>query len=454
MKAAAPTPAHAGPQPSVAGSDRGVALANMAWLLADKALALVIGLVIFGLIARTHGPVGSGHFAYGAAMLQTGLGLSLVCAGVALLPRFCRMQGALHGALPGALANVFALRLVASLLAMGAMMLFCLLTVAEPERRRVAIVMLLAVPLIEPFYIVATYWLSRNHNRPTVIARSSGLMVRAVLVGIGLWAGLPMWVLALAWVLEAGVNAALQSLQARQVFAGRSLRSLVRLPRMRAYLGFGLRFVLALWLSQLFLRLDRLVLAERMNPHDFGLYAAPMQLVEVWSQVAYLIGSSIATAYLYRRLGAADRVRAFLVTAAAMAGIGLLGLGGAWLLGPWLLRSVFGPEFVGSLPYLVAGSAFAVLLFADQAVDMLITANNQPWRLALKWGVAAGVAALVLWQGYERLGAFAGPAGLACGIVAAWLVLLLGPRLWGGRPVPPGPGLAAAIGRAPAVGTK
>lgn len=408
-------------------ADRRTALHNMAWLLGDKAVALVVGLAIFGLIARAHGPAGSGHFAYAAAMLQIGLGLSMVCAGVALLPRFCRMHGALHGALPGAVANVFALRMLASLLAMAAMMLFCWVTVHDAQRLQVTLILLGAVPLIEPFYVIATYWLSRNHNRPTVIARSSGLLMRAALVGIGLWWGMPMWVLAMAWLAEAAVNAALQSLQARRTFAGYRMRRLVRPSRMRAYLGFGLRFVAALWLSQLFLRVDRLVLAQRMSAHDFGIYAAPMQLVEVWSQVAYLIGSSIATAYLYRRLGSSERLRAFLVTAAAMAGIGILGLVGAWALGAWLLRSVYGPEFTGSLPYLLAGSAFSVLLFADQAVDMMITANNQPSLLALKWGVALLVALLVMWLGFNRLGAFCGAAGLALGIVAAWVLLLAGP---------------------------
>jgi hypothetical protein len=100
------------------GPGRRAALGNMAWLLGDKAFALVVGLAIHGLIARTLGPVGSGHFAYASAILQAGLGLSLVCAGVALLPRFCRM----NGALPGAIANVFALRVVASVVAMLVMM--------------------------------------------------------------------------------------------------------------------------------------------------------------------------------------------------------------------------------------------------------------------------------------------------------------------------------------------
>lgn len=420
---------------STARHERYAALRNLAWLLGDKALALLLGLAIFGMIARAYGPTGSGHFSYGAAMLQTGLGLAMVCAGVALLPRFCRMDGAL----PGAVANVFVLRMGASVVAMLVMMLFCALTVEEPQRRQVAIIMLLAVPLIEPFYVIATYWLSRNHNRPTVLARSTGLLVRAAVIGIGLAWGWPIWVLAAAWVLESAVNATLQSWQARTAFAGKALRRLVRPRRVRSYLQFGLRFVLALWLTQLFIRLDRLILAEWMDPHDFGLYAAPMQLVEVWAQVAYLVGSSLATAYLYRRLTGPGRVRALLLTAAAMGSVGLVGLAAAWLGGAWLIQAVFGPAFAGSATFLVAGAAYAVLLFIDNVVDMAITAADQPWRLALKWGCAVVVALLVIWQDFPVLGPMAGPLGLGTGVVCGWLAVLVW-HFWPRRtPVPLAP---------------
>lgn len=425
-----------------ASPGRGAALGNMAWLLGDKAFALAVGLGIHGLIARTLGPVGSGHFAYAATILQVGLGLSMVCAGVALLPRFCRM----NAALPGAIANVFALRVVASLVAMLLTMGFCLLMVDDPQRRMVSLILLLAVPLIEPFYVIATYWLSRNHNRPTVIARTSGLMVRALVVVLAVVWGAPVWVLAAAWVMESAVNATLQSVQAGQAFPGRRFARFVRPVRMRQYLNFGLRFVLALWLAQLFLRIDRLVLANWLEPAAFGLYAAPMQLVEVWTQVAYLIGSSIATAYLYKRLRDREVVRAFLTTAAAMAGIGLIGLLGAWLLGPLLLRVVFGPAFEGSIDFLLAGSAFAVLLFADQAVDMLIMGLNLPRLLAFKWAVALAVSVSVFWWGYPVLGAYVGPVGMACGVVSAWIALLLLPPRWRrGQGQPVGPGADAPV---------
>ena len=257
-----------------------------------------------------------------------------------------------------------------------------------------------------------------------MLARSTGLLLRAALVGAALAWGWPIWVVAAAWVLEAAVNATLQSWQARTAFAGKALRRLVRPRRMRSYLGFGLRFVLALWLTQLFVRLDRLTLAEWMTPHDFGLYAAPMQLVEVWAQVAYLVGSALASAYLYRRLGGPDRDRALRGTAGVMGGIGLLGLLGAWTLGPWLIRTVFGPAFESSAPFLLAGAAYAVLLFVDNVVDMAITAADQPWRLALKWAVAVAVALLVMWRGFPVLGAMAGPLGLGSGVVCGWLAVL------------------------------
>lgn len=400
---------------------RALAVGNMAWLLGDKAFALVVGLAIAGLIARSQGPVGSGHFAYASALLQIGLGLSLVCAGVALLPRFCRIGAAL----PGAIANVFALRLLASVIAAAIVAGYCWIAIDDLQRRMVSIVMLAAVPLIEPFYVCATYWLSRNHNRPTVIARSIGLLVRLVLVVGGLWLGLPLVWIAAAWVVESAINAALQVVQMRAAFPAVRWRRRVRLARMRVYLRFGLRFVPALWMGQIFIRTDRLFLAEYLPPEAFGLYAAPMQLVEVWAQVAYLVGSSIATAVLYRQVRRRGAVRAFAATALAMAGIGLAGLLAAWSLGPWMLGLVFGPRFDGSQPYLVAGAAFAVLLFADQAVEMLVTAHNRPSLLAAKWFVALAVAVGTIMLGFDRLGALVGPAALAGGLLAGWVALLL-----------------------------
>lgn len=402
------------------GSASRTALRNLAWILGDKLLAMALGLLIFGLIARALGPVGSGHFAFAMALLQVGLGLSLVCSASALLPRFCRMGAAL----PGAMANVFVVRMAASLVSVLLMTAFCWLTIDDPQRRMVSMILLLAIPLIEPFYIIATYWSSRNHNQPNIVARCAGLLCRTAIVAVGVELGVPVWVLAAAWVIEACVNALIQMVQLRRVMVGRRFRRFVTRSRTRLYLRFGVRFVLSLWLQVLFLRLDRLLLGERMEPGPFGLYATSMQLMDVWVQVAHLLGVSLATAYLYKHIQSGRFGLAFMGTAAAMTGIGLLGLLGAWLFGAWMLRVVFGPQFEGSYPFLLVGAAFSVLLFVNQILQLTLTTLDRPLLLGGMWVVAVGVAAPVIWFGYDHIGAYAGPAGLAAGLVASWLSLV------------------------------
>jgi polysaccharide transporter, PST family len=406
------------------GRARGKALRNMLWLGGDKVLAVVVGLLVFGLIARAYGPTGAGQFSYGAAVLQSALGLSLVCSSAALMPRLCRLP---DGVAARAVGNVFVVRVLASMAAALLVSLYLVSAIGDPSRRAVALLMVATVPLLEPFHVFSAYWSSRNRNRAPVLARGLGLLARLAVVVVALQAGAAPSLVALAWVIEAVVSASLQTLSMRGVRSPRALLSSVTRLRARRYLAFAIRFALGLWLSQLFLRLDRLWLAERMDAHTFGLYATAMQLVEVWMQVATLLAGSIAPAYLYRAVRRSSHWRDNGRTLAMLAGLGLAGLTGAAVLGGWLLGTVFGPAFVASQVYLVAGCAAAVLFFVDQFAQIAITANDRPGLLALKWGVASLVALATLALGAPRIGALAGPLGIALGLLAGWLALALAP---------------------------
>jgi hypothetical protein len=74
----------------------------------------------------------------------------------------------------------------------------------------------------------------------------------------------------------------------------------------------------------------------------------------------------------------------------------------------------------------VAGFAAAVLFFLDQFVQISITANNRPGLLAAKWAGATVVALATLLTATPRIGAYAGPLGIALGLVAGWAVTWLG----------------------------
>jgi polysaccharide transporter, PST family len=402
------------------------ALRNVLWLFGDKVFAVVVGLAVFGLIARHHGPEASGHFAYATALLQVGLGLALVCSAGPLMPRLSRTL-----AVPGLIANAFALRLAASLLSVAVLAGMVVLTVDDPQRRQVALLLLLCVPLIEPFNIASAYWQSLNRNAVPVVSRSAGLVVRAAVVMAAVLAGAPLWVAALAWCAESAVAALVQLRSLHTVAPPTRWPGLVTRWRAVRLLAFGAPFLLGACLSQLFLRLDRLVLAEWMPVREYGHYAVGMQLVDVWLQVAIILGIAIGPAFMYERVRRARSWREHVPVALGLAAVGAAGLVGAALLGPWLLKLVFGAGYEASYPYLVAGCAFGVLCFVDQLVQLVITAKNQPMVLALKWAVAVVVAVLVQWTAFAALGPFAGPAGLAIGMVAGWLAVMAAHRFKG-----------------------
>jgi len=181
------------------------------------------------------------------------------------------------------------------------------------------------------------------------------------------------------------------------------------------------------------------VLGQLLPAPEFGVYASAMQLVDVWLQVAYLTGFAVGPAFLYKALAASDSWQLWRV-AAMLAGLGGVGLLGALLFGEMAMRLVFGPQFTGGAPYLVAGTAFGVLLFVDQVVQLKVTAGNQPLALAIKWASACVGAVAVQAATYHALGAFAGPTGLAAGIVCGWI------GVWAALRSVPGP----ALKRAPA----
>src|SRR5882672_1791829 len=111
---------------------------NFGWLMLDKALAVFFGLAVFGLIARWFGSTASGHFAYALALLQSALGLSLVCSAAVLLPRLYRMRS---GA-AATLANVFVVRFVGSCLAAVGAAAFALVVIDDPVRLRITLLIL------------------------------------------------------------------------------------------------------------------------------------------------------------------------------------------------------------------------------------------------------------------------------------------------------------------------
>jgi PST family polysaccharide transporter len=399
---------------------------NFAWLASDKAFATVFGILVFGLIARRYGPEGSGHYAFAVTLLQTALGLSLVCSAGALLPRITRMRKGIAAGI----ANIFVVRLAGSVLATAAVAIYAIVTITDHTRLLVSLLLLCAAPLMEPFYVATMYWVSRNRNRVPVVNRSIGLATRAAVVGAAIALEAPLWMPAMAWLVEALLVARLHVGSLSALGGWRAMVTHVSPARATSYFRYGVRFLVGLALAHLYLRSDRLVLAQLLPAHEFGIYATAMQLVEVWLQVSQIIGASIGPAFLYAALARKPHVTAHWRTIAILAGIGLGGLSAVLLLGRPALALIFGSRFLDSYPFLVAGTAFATLVFIDQVVQTSVTVARRPGAFAFCWATRVVAAVASEYALFGSLGAFAGPAGLAIGTVTGW-VALVGLRLFG-----------------------
>ena len=108
------------------------------------------------------------------------------------------------------LANVFVVRLLGSVVAAVVVVLYALLAIQEPDRLTIALMVVAAVPLVEPFFVATLYWQSRNDNRLPVVNRGAGLLVRTTLVAAAVAFDAPLWVPAVGWILEMAVVAVLQ----------------------------------------------------------------------------------------------------------------------------------------------------------------------------------------------------------------------------------------------------
>jgi len=401
------------------GAFTSLATRNFLWQISEKVLAAGVGVLVFGLIARQYGPDVSGHYAYAMTLMQTALGMSLVCSAGALLPRVARMRLGVAAML----ANVFVVRLVGSTIATGLVAIY----IASSEsgmRLAVTLIALASVPFMEPFYVATMYWQSRNQNRAPVLNRSCGLAVRATLVVAAVAMNARPWVPAIAWFIEALIVARLHLLSLKELVAGRRIAARVSAWRIRRYSAYGARFLIGVLLGTLFMRADRLVLARLLDPHEYGLYATAMQLVEAWLQVAQVIGTSIGPTYLYAALRRHQTLRAHIPVIAGLALTGGVGLALAVMFGEQVIDLLFGARFERSYPFLVAGTAYGVLAFVDLFVVAYIAVARRPVLLTIKSATSLVTVLCALYLLFPDLQAQAGPASLAIGLLCGWLALI------------------------------
>lgn len=343
---------------------------NSAWLMADKVLRLIGGLVVGALIARHLGPDAYGLL---SATLAT-VGLLQALAGLGLDIVTVRALTAQEHAPGTVLGTVLAFKLAAGGLT-AALWVALGARLALWSGVPTALVAVSAPTLLWTALDVFDYW-SQAQGRFGLLAVCRAVTYASLLVvRIGLLiAGAPVTAFAAAAMLEVLIGGLILTVMVNR----RGDRpSDWRVDRVVA--AWLLRQSAPMWLSTIavwtYLRVDQLLIANLLTSADLGRYAAAVRLAESW----YFVPTSIVTASFPALVQL--RARSFAEYVAGterlfrlLAGIGIGAGLAATVFAPWIVGVLFGPAYVE------ATTAFQILAWSGLFAAWGVAREN--WLVA------------------------------------------------------------------------
>jgi polysaccharide transporter, PST family len=339
------------------------AATNLAWLIGERVVRLVLGVVVGFVVARHLGPTQLGSLSYCMAVITLITGV--VSLGLDAIVRRDILSA------PGQeitiLASSAVMRLVAGsvgyalLLGFGATGLIG----TQQERGLLAIV---GVMLFQPGLVVPDLWLQAHlRAKYSVIVQTISLAIGAVLRLWFVLSGAALVWFAVALVVEAlvavvGLRVAARSAGLRFSWAA------ARATEMRGLLRQSWPLILAGLAVVVYMKIDEVMLRLMIGPAAVGLYSAATRLTEIWYFVPTAMASSLLPALLRARERGPetyqDRLQRFYDLNASVAY--LLSIPMA-LAAPWIVRLAYGESFAGSASIVAVHIWSSVFVFIGVA---------------------------------------------------------------------------------------
>ncbi len=267
------------------------------WLIADRLVRMVTGLLAGALVARYLGPEGYGRLAYSLAVvvvLQTAsiLGLDLVLASE--LPRPLSDPRKLLG-------SSLVLRLVAGVVLWGGCVVAAFtMGAANGAEARLVVLVGLAI-LVQPVDLIDLLFQSKGLIRIAAIPRMAAALLVAILRVTLVLGGAPLEVFALTYAGEFVLVLVIM------ITSSRAIRSQLEWRPELSCAGMLLVKAWPLLLSSLatilYMRIDQIMLGSMASPSELGRYAAVLPFSQAWNVIPTALVIS-ATPGLVRSLEA------------------------------------------------------------------------------------------------------------------------------------------------------
>jgi PST family polysaccharide transporter len=394
------------------------AVINLAWLIGERAVRFVLGVVVGFFVARHLGPARLGSLSYCVALVTLAGGVASL--GLDEVVKRALLRTPADSA--GLLASSAVLRLLAAVAGYGGLVtlgLAHLLGTGE-EPRLLVIVGLL---LFQPALLVPDLWLQAHLRAKFSVGAQTGALAAGAALRICLIAtDAPLAGFAWAFALEAVLAAAGIHLFARR--AGlRFAWVAARRATMRWLLTEAWPLMFAGLAIVIYMKIDEVMLRLLAGPAAVGIYSAATRLTEIWYFVPVALASSLLPALLRARAAGEVAYRGRLQQYYD------LSAGAAYVLSvpvalaaPWIVRAAYGAAFAGAGPIVAVHIWSSVFVFIGVARGQWLVNERLQifYLLATLAGAAVNIALnFVLIPRWGGLGA--AWATVASQALAAWL---------------------------------
>ncbi|CAH2797967.1 MAG: Membrane protein involved in the export of O-antigen and teichoic acid [uncultured Caballeronia sp.] len=392
------------------------ALANIVWLGLERLTQIAVAIVISGLLARYLGPGDFGKWQYANTLLLVIAPITWVCGAEILVPTIVQRPFTETGTVLG---SAFALRMGVSVLALIVTWIWIAAGSTDPMVGLMLASLAVTMLFREPFIGVINSWLqSLTYSNPQLIASMAAAVVKAALVYTLVRLAAAPSSFGWLWALEAAAIGGALVLYYVRRHGGRLGWHFDR-ALFRHFASAGTVFWIGLICMYLFLKLDRLMLAQRVSFAELGLYSAAQQLNENWIALALMLSQTIAPAFVYRVQETArlkhNLLRLFAMTAALMiAGAAVLDA-----LAGFIIARVFGPNYADAANIFRWAVWLSVPAGIEAIGNLVVLKYQAKYVLLSKWLLALAVAFAVNWIVIPRFEGYGALIGLAAGYVAA-----------------------------------
>lgn len=355
-----------------------VVFKNILWLVSERGLQIVLSLIAGGFIARAFGPDLYGKWQYAISFLFLATTLTYICSAEVIVPALVR-EPERTGAILGA---AFFVRSVASISGFLVGQLSVYFLIKDEQIASFLRILLVLLLFNEPFGVIVAWFQARTYISPVVKIRLFSLILKVLAITVIVFFSLDNLLIAIAWLGEGFfVMVFLLWLYHR---TKESVWSISRLDVISYFKEGGIYWIGLLFMS-IFMRLDRLFIAEYSGFNELGKYSAAIQIAENWFVLGAIVSQSIAPRYVYASFSNKEidsNIKNLLIIYIIGAILGALVL---MLLAPLIIKIIFGDAYTGAANFLGKLVFVSVGVFVDSLFNILMMKERSAKWIAMKW---------------------------------------------------------------------